>query len=335
MRNKRTQHIFVYILCSALIVTLGMSFQSADRNHVIAATNSSVHLSSTPQIPSIVEVPANKPENTNSPDHTIPSSETASQRETTEIKEASLAQYETTAYYLNVRANGYAKSKIIDVVKKGTVLEVHSVTKDGWLRLKGGGYVHGGYAKLIAEQVKPAETVKTLSLNVPIAAESIVTPAKANVALIQIAAEAEPDKPTSKVKSNSGLTEQHIAEIFEGTALEGQGLEEAVLEVEEEYGINAYFTIAVMKLESGNGNSRLAKKKNNLFGLNAIDGDAFNRAYSFKTKGDSVRKFGELISKNYVGKGYATIEKVADKYASNPRWPVLVKSIMNSDFKKI
>jgi flagellum-specific peptidoglycan hydrolase FlgJ len=145
----------------------------------------------------------------------------------------------------------------------------------------------------------------------------------------------EPKKPTSIVMTDSGLTEDHISTIFKGTALEDEGLEEVILEIEEMYGINAYFTIAVLKLESGNGESRLATTKNNLFGLNAIDGN-INEAFSFKTKGDSVRKFGQLISKSYVDKGYTTIEKVSKKYCpSNSEWPSLVASIMKSDYRKL
>jgi beta-N-acetylglucosaminidase len=145
----------------------------------------------------------------------------------------------------------------------------------------------------------------------------------------------EPEKPTSTVKTDSGLTEEHISTIFKGSALENEGLEEVILEIEETYGINAYFTIAVMKLESGNGESRLAQTKNNLFGLNAIDGK-MDQAFSFETKGDSVRKFGQLISNNYVDKGYTTIEKVSKKYCpSNSEWPSLVVSIMKSDYRKL
>ncbi|MDG0812585.1 hypothetical protein [Cohnella rhizosphaerae] len=57
------------------------------------------------------------------------------------------------------------------------------------------------------------------------------------------------------------MTEAHIAKLFKGTALAGHGIEDVVLEIEEDYGINALFTIAVMKLESGNGKSKLSRTK--------------------------------------------------------------------------
>jgi beta-N-acetylglucosaminidase len=144
-----------------------------------------------------------------------------------------------------------------------------------------------------------------------------------------------PNKPNYLVKSDSGLVESHIEEILKGTSLAGHDLAKAILEIEEKYGINAYFTIAVMKLESGNGKSRIAQDKNNLFGLNALDGDSFNKAFSFKTMGDSVEKFGQLISDNYIDKGYKTIEKVSTKYCqANPKWAGVVKGIMENDYSK-
>jgi hypothetical protein len=252
--------------------------------------------------------------------------------------------YEVTAYYLNVRANAYPTSKVLKVVKKGTLLEIVQTTNNGWLRINGGGYVHGDYAKLLEEAgvANGAVGEAEQGLETKITEESpeseggeALEPAGAKEDE-QIPEDSEAVKPSSTVGTDSGLTEEDISIIFDGTALEGHGLEETILEVEEEYGINALFTIAVMKLESGNGSSSLAKKKNNLFGLNASGKDAHKKAFSFETKGDSVRKFGQLLSKNYVGKGYTTIEKIATKYCpANSKWSGLVKNIMTRDYKKL
>ncbi|MFC5472242.1 glucosaminidase domain-containing protein [Cohnella suwonensis] len=268
--------------------------------------------------------------------------------------------YVVTAYYLNVRASASPSSEVLKVVKKGTLLEIDAETSHGWLALKGEGFVHGGYAEPVPyspAREKPEQPPQEGA--VAEAARKAMPGANPNDAGTPVHNEAlrqfseqilankrdsgsakdegdVPSQPTSKVETDSGLSVADIAEIFEGTALAGHGLEQTVLEVEEEYGINALFTIAVMKLESGNGSSKIAKKKNNLFGLNAISGDAHNRAFSFETKGDSVRKFGQLLSANYVEKGYTTIEKVARKYCpANAKWSGLVKSIMKKDFQKI
>ncbi|WP_182301285.1 glucosaminidase domain-containing protein [Cohnella cholangitidis] len=244
--------------------------------------------------------------------------------------------YEVTAYYLNVRANAYPQSKILKVIKKGTQLEIAETTDNGWLRIKGGGYVHGDYAKRISAEKEDRlnKNEATAPGDEPESSEMIES--TDIVGTSERSEPSEPVKPTSTVETESGLTEEDIMLIFDGTDLAGHGLEETILEVEEEYGINALFTIAVMKLESGNGSSRLAKNKNNLFGLNASGGDAHKRAFSFETKGDSVRKFGQLLSKSYVDKGYTTIEKIATKYCpANSKWSGLVKNIMKRDYKKL
>jgi hypothetical protein len=240
--------------------------------------------------------------------------------------------YEVTAYFLNVRTNGYPKSKVIRVARKGEKLDIVSKTDNGWLRISGGGYVHGDYARLLDEAAgKPGE----YSAEPKPQGESDKEPETEGKSKEQAPAD-KLTKPTSTVETSSGLTEEDISVIFRGTALAGHGLEESVLEAEEKFGINALFTIAVMKLESGNGKSRLAQKKNNLFGLNASGSDPHERAYSFETKGDSVMKFGQLLSDKYVDKGYTTIEKIGTKYCpANSKWPGLVKAIMKKDFMKL
>ncbi|MGM0883864.1 MAG: glucosaminidase domain-containing protein [Bacillota bacterium] len=330
MRIKLIQQVFLYLLLLSLVITLGMRYQPLNNN---AAANSPVSTSelNTPVAPAYTPIPVIA--DVKSP-VTIQSIEQEPELKET-VTEEPIHTYEVTAYYLNVRTQPSAESKIIKVVKQGTTLEVVASTDNGWLELKGEGYVHGRYAKLIKEEVENASAPKNADVEPKVTIESFKK-AVTQQADIEAAADAEPSQPTSIVQSDSGLTEAHITKILDGTALAGHQLEEAILEIEEEYGINAYFTIAVMKLESGNGKSWIARKKNNLFGLNAIDGDKYNKAFSFKTKGDSVRKFGQLLSKNYVGKGLKTIEKVAKKYCpANSKWSSLVKNIMKRDYRKL
>src|SRR5690606_7547995 len=237
--------------------------------------------------------------------------------------------YKITAYYLNVREQPDKNASIINVLEQGMQVHVVEWTENGWLGLRGGGYIHGSYATRNEEPQTAVDEPKT-TREVGILSASAQQPEiAAQPAVLKL------QKPDSEVESESGLTAEAIAKLLEGTALEDHGLEEAILEIEEEHGINAYFTIAVMKLESGNGKSRLARDKNNLFGLNATGGSN-SKAYSFETKSDSVHKFGSLIAKSYIGKGYTTIEKIAKKYCPpNPKWASLVKNIMNRDYKKL
>ncbi|SDW13051.1 SH3 domain-containing protein [Paenibacillus sp. CF384] len=263
--------------------------------------------------------------------------------------------YKVTAFYLNVRSMPDASSTIMTQVKQGELLKVVSVTESGWLSLQDGGYVHGGYAEKVPQlsesiSVTPAVAAKEVkAAKVEVSTASVIHQTVKKVNATTAAMDNLPikkklvtsletlAKPTSKVMSDSGLNKEQIATIFKGTKLAGHGLEAAVLAIEDKYGINAFFTIAVMKLESGNGSSRLAQTKNNLFGLNAVTGkNAYKKAFSFATKGESVRKFGQLLSANYVERGYTTIEKVAKKYCpANGRWAGHVRSIMRSDFLKL
>jgi len=333
MRRLLNHSLLVYVLCLTLLLTLGMDFLVSTKaaglnpNALDSRTVSSpvieeasiqgpvfpVHLSSSPSL--------SKESNR----VTTLSISKRSTIKTVAVTKPSSDRYQVTASYLNVRANPYATSKKIDMKKKGTILQVVRKTQNGWLQLKDGGYVHGGYA-LHMPQIDPDRVFPDVVKMTKRPARTIPKPKPVLT---------EPAKPSSSIQSDSGLSEAHIAALFKGTALAGHELEEAVLEIEEQYGINAYFTIAVMKLESGNGKSRLAKTKNNLFGLNATGGSNKN-AFNFKSKGASVEKFGQLLSKNYVKKGYTTIEKVATKYCPvNPKWPILVKGIMKSDYKKL
>jgi len=361
MRKKLNQHLFVYLLILSLVITLGMYVQplnnESETQSLVTPVTEPFSISSitplvvdslerddiVPTSPAQAPIPATFNEisaatvNPSKQPPTIPHETKLQIEQPPAVAEKLANTYEVTAYYLNIRTKPSANSDIIKVVEKGSKLDITEETDNGWLKLQDGGFVHGGYAKKVKSEVSilsfapEGNRQPTIALN-----ENSEEQRIDNIEILEEAVEEELTKPTSTVESDSGLTIEHIEKIFEGTALSGHDLEQAILEVEDEYGINAYFTIAVMKLESGNGKSRLAKSKNNLFGLNAIDGDKYNKAFSFETKGDSVRKFGQLLSKNYVGKGLTTIEKVARKYCpSNSKWSSLVKNIMKSDYRKL
>jgi hypothetical protein len=354
MHTKLNRQVLVYVLCIALFMTLGTRFLpsnkvSADVTDNLSAslltiTDGNIIIGETlqlfsPQLPETTDLVQPALQEEVSEPITNSSLEIHSAIALPSVQEPPIHTYEVTAFYLNVREQPDANSNIIEVLKQGDTIEVGQTLDNGWLALKDKGFVHGRYAEKMEESGAVA-TVAAAAPEVLAKANTIVAELPLNDTLkikpSQTPEPSDPEKPTSTVESDSGLTEEHIAKLFEKTALADHGLEKAVLDIEQEYGINAYFTIAVMKLESGNGKSTLAKKKNNLFGLNAIDSDKYNRAFSFKTKGDSVRKFGQLLAKNYVDKGFTTIDKIARKYCpANPKWASLVMNIMKKDYKKL
>ena len=108
-----------------------------------------------------------------------------------------------------------------------------------------------------------------------------------------------------------------------------RGIGEVLIECQEKYGVNALIALGVAMNESGMGDSYLAQKNNNLFGIGAYD-FAPDGADGFSTPQDSVREF----TKNYISGGYSDPDDYRYyggylgnkalgtnvKYASDPFW---------------
>ena len=61
-----------------------------------------------------------------------------------------MAKYKVTAARLNVKKATKKDSEVLRIVEKDTILEATSV-KNGWVRLKGTGYVMAEFTEEIAE----------------------------------------------------------------------------------------------------------------------------------------------------------------------------------------
>ncbi|MDQ0428355.1 beta-N-acetylglucosaminidase [Planomicrobium stackebrandtii] len=70
-------------------------------------------------------------------------------------------------------------------------------------------------------------------------------------------------------------------------------------EMEKTYKINALYLMSHAIHESGWGVSKIAQDKFNLFGYGAVDGDAYNRAYSYATFRESIEDAATRINKGY------------------------------------
>ena len=105
--------------------------------------------------------------------------------------------------------------------------------------------------------------------------------------------------------------------LLEGTGMEGLG--EAFVEMEQEYGVNALFAIAVARTESGLGNSKLAINKNNFFGMLGC---------SYDSQYDGVIGFAKLMQKSWYKD--KTIEQIARTYCppTAGHWAAQNKSFM-------
>jgi len=134
----------------------------------------------------------------------------------------------------------------------------------------------------------------------------------------------------------SGVSAEKYESAFKGTPLEGIG--EMLVFVGAEMEINDLVLAGVIAHETDWGNSRLAREKNNLAGLNAC-GDVYNNAFSFDSRIDSIMFLGNLLVTKYCpgGKffgGSYDLKGVGVKYAEDPLWAEKVAGCMKKILDK-
>ena len=111
-----------------------------------------------------------------------------------------------------------------------------------------------------------------------------------------------------------------------------QGIEGALVEAQDEYNVNAILILAIIRLESGNGRSNLARNNNNLGGIVAPSGSvAVYR--SFDSKGDCVMFMAKLLGEQYLTEGGRffngyTLVDINKRYSSTNTWTAKVSDIM-------
>jgi beta-N-acetylglucosaminidase len=137
---------------------------------------------------------------------------------------------------------------------------------------------------------------------------------------------------TEDMRKKSELDKKKLAEYikkYPGLS----GIEETLIEAQDEYKVNAILILAIVRLESGNGKSKIAQSRNNLGGI--IVSEKSVRVYkSFDTRSDCVTYMAKLIGEDYLtedGKYYNgyTLPDIAKRYsASSDRWCDLVKDLI-------
>ena len=107
---------------------------------------------------------------------------------------------------------------------------------------------------------------------------------------------------------------------------------------QNQYGVNALMMSGTAALESAWGRSDIAMKKNNLFGLNAVDSSPGESANSYSDVSVCMKDFAETyMSKRWLRPGYGTYKGafVGNKasgvnvhYASDPYWGEKIANMM-------
>ncbi|MEW5785498.1 MAG: glucosaminidase domain-containing protein [Bacillota bacterium] len=113
-----------------------------------------------------------------------------------------------------------------------------------------------------------------------------------------------------------------------------KGIGDALVEAEERYGVNSLVLASIAYLESAGGMSKIARNKNNLFGLGAGDIDPYGHAMSFSYKDDSIYYVANLFRTNYLSRGGRfyrgeNLEAIGIRYASDPLWAYKVGRAMS------
>lgn len=142
------------------------------------------------------------------------------------------------------------------------------------------------------------------------------------------------------LRSRSAVTSYEIEEyILKGTALEGLG--DAFVRAELNYGVNAIFLLSLGIHESSWGKSSIAKNKNNLFGFGAYDKSPYASAVMFSTKSAGIDRVARHLSETYLVEGGRyfsggyTLSDVNKIYASDPKWASKIAKTMDNINKEI
>ncbi len=117
----------------------------------------------------------------------------------------------------------------------------------------------------------------------------------------------------------SNLTSSDLNDLFTSndTYVSMIGLEDSIIAVEREYGVNAIFITSLISEETGYNTSRRATDDNNIGGLGAYS--PTSTGMIFDTQHDSIMYLGQLISNDYLdtnGKYYngLSVESVNVRY---------------------
>ncbi|MEZ7639878.1 glucosaminidase domain-containing protein [Streptococcus sp. 27098_8_109] len=103
-------------------------------------------------------------------------------------------------------------------------------------------------------------------------------------------------------------------------------------EAEEHYHINALYLLAHSALESDWGRSKIAKDKNNFFGITAYDTTPYLSSKTFDDVDKGILGATKWIKENYIDRGRTFLGNKASgmnvEYASDPYWGEKIASVM-------
>ena len=133
------------------------------------------------------------------------------------------------------------------------------------------------------------------------------------------------------MRLKSDITEEQLREYLQRFP-SLSGIECALIEAQDEYNVNAIMLLAIIRLESGNGRSSLARNQNNLGGITAPR-NSVTAFRSFDSKRDCVIYMAKLLGEQYLNEtgrffnGYTLLD-INKKYSASTAWSTKVSEIM-------
>ncbi len=134
------------------------------------------------------------------------------------------------------------------------------------------------------------------------------------------------------VLSPSNFTAKQYERAWNRLGAHGlKGTGDSLVQAEELYSVNSLVLSAIAYLESAGGMSRLAREKNNLFGLGAGGSNPYSSALCFSSKSECIHYTARLLRNRYLSRGSRgdNLVAIGPRYAADPLWAEKVGTTMS------
>ena len=135
------------------------------------------------------------------------------------------------------------------------------------------------------------------------------------------------------VEDMDKIINYYESKVKGGSRFKGKGY--AFVQAAKETGLNPVYLYAHAALESGFGNSYLARTRSNFYGINAWDTNPDRASIMGDSIDEGIINGAYWIKDNYYDEGLTTLNSMKEYYASDPSWADSITSIANEGLHNI